>query len=353
MKTSFKILTVLGIDIELHVLFVALIASFLILDPRLGLLWILAFFFVTLHELCHAIVAKRNRIGVRRIILWPIGGMAVMDTIDIPPGVELRMALAGPLFNLILAVGIYSAITAAGYPLAAWGGQIISGKITLDLPQLLLFYTFYINLALGLFNLLLPAFPLDGGRILRAILAMRMDYLRATRYSQMTGLFIALGLFFFGLIGGDLWLMIIAFFIGLAGGGEYQATLVHRSLKRIPLSHVLSRDFATVKPSETVGRVARKMMAEKKSAVIVEATPFLVFDLNDLASAKPDGRVGKAAKNAGSITPKSRSEEAYKKLVATNSLALPVVSRRRLVGAVYRADFEKLIRLLPAVRQNK
>lgn len=341
----------LGIDIELHLLFIALIVSFLALDLRLGALWIMAFFFVALHELCHAVVAKRNKIRVRKIILWPIGGMAVMDTTDIRPGVEFRMAIVGPLFNLAVAGAVYLIASWLGYPILEWSGQLLTGKITLSLFQLFLLYSFYINLVLGVFNLLLPAFPLDGGRVLRSLLASRMEYVKATHYSQLVSLGISFGLFAFAALDGDLWLMLIAMFIAFAGMGEYQATLIHKTLSRVPLSTLVSKDYVKVRPSDKISQVARVMMRKKKSAVLV-GDAGMVADLNDLSRAKPDQPVSRVARNVGHVAAGARTEEAYRKLSTSGALAMPVVSRGKLSGIIYRADFEKTIRILTALRKR-
>lgn len=137
---------------------------------------ILAFFAcVVLHELGHSFTAQHYGIGVRRILLLPIGGMAEFDAIPRQPRRELLITLAGPAVNFAIAGLIWVALPKAG--LGA------SEAMTLgDFARLLMQW----NLAMGIFNLL-PAFPMDGGRILRALLAMRLDYLRATFWAAMTG----------------------------------------------------------------------------------------------------------------------------------------------------------------------
>ncbi|MBI1974214.1 hypothetical protein HYS54_05355 [Candidatus Micrarchaeota archaeon] len=163
---------------------------------------------------------------------------------------------------------------------------------------------------------------------------------------------IAAGLFFFGIWSGDLWLMIIAFFIAMADGGEYQATITHLALKRVPLSKLVSRDYLLVSPTETLNSAALKMIEEKRSAAIVSSKPPLVLNLTDLGRAPKTAKAATAARDVGTITLRDSSEAAYRKLAASDSFAVPVVSNNRLVGVVYRADIEKTVRILSALKKT-
>lgn len=190
-------------------------------DARLtGLTWNLAaitalFGCVVLHELGHSFTAMRYGVGVPRILLMPIGGMAEMDHIPREPGRELRITLAGPAVNFVIAglLWLYLGNDYASVPLYSWRGllwQLLAG-----------------NLIMGLLNLL-PVFPMDGGRIFRALLATRLPYLKATRWAALVGKVLALGgiavmLLWFDephYLGAALFLFII-----FAGETEYRAVL--------------------------------------------------------------------------------------------------------------------------------
>ncbi|MEO6876296.1 MAG: site-2 protease family protein [Opitutaceae bacterium] len=174
---------------------------------------LLAFFAcVVLHELGHSFTAMAYGIGVRRILLMPIGGMAEMDAIPRQPTRELLITLAGPAVNFLIVAILWPIV---GFPSAGY-----SENLFVFFGQMLL----KANLWMGLFNLL-PAFPMDGGRILRALLAQRVPYLRATYLAVLIGKVICVGGIIVGLV---LWqqyplLPFVFGFILFAGNAEYRA----------------------------------------------------------------------------------------------------------------------------------
>lgn len=210
-----------------------------------GLVWnvalLLAFFTcVVLHELGHCFMAMRFGVGVRRILLMPIGGMAEFDSIPREPRRELLITAAGPLVNFVLAFGFWF--------------------ITRGLPDEVPFYSFgafaanllWWNLIMGVFNLL-PAFPMDGGRLLRAFLALRRPYLQATAWAARVGKIICglgiVGALTSSLLGyGDLWLLAVLFgFIALSGELEYRA-VARREREEAHWREVLARWYEPPPP---------------------------------------------------------------------------------------------------------
>ncbi|MGA3111650.1 MAG: site-2 protease family protein, partial [Candidatus Bathyarchaeia archaeon] len=174
MKTSFKIGSVWRIPIELHLTFILLIVAVLGLSVYYHqiysfILIVFLFAFVLFHELAHSIVARRFDIKVRKIILYPIGGVSEIEEIPENPRIEWRMAFAGPLTSLILGAALIGINFALPVKLIFAPSSVVisTGNLVLDLG--------YLNLLLGAFNLL-PAFPMDGGRVLRALLAERMKF---------------------------------------------------------------------------------------------------------------------------------------------------------------------------------
>jgi Zn-dependent protease len=145
-------------------------------------IFLLVFCCVVLHELGHSFMAMRFGVRVRRILLMPIGGMAEFDSIPRKPVHELLITLAGPAVNFVIAALLWTVVK---FP-SGWDDVAIPVTIS-DLERIL----FFANIVMGLFNLI-PAFPMDGGRILRALLALKLPYLRATFWAVMVARVLAL-----------------------------------------------------------------------------------------------------------------------------------------------------------------
>ncbi len=219
---SISLFRIRGIQLAVHASFFLLLAYVGIegwQDARwVGLAWslvtLVAFFgCVVLHELGHCFVAMHYGVNVPRILLMPIGGMAEMDHIPRQPGRELLITLAGPAVNFVLAAGLWFVVRGD------------SGHVALYSAKGLLWQLFIANLVMGCFNLV-PVFPMDGGRIFRALLATRLPYLRATFWAATVGKVLAVAgmavmLFWFETphyLGAVLFLFIL-----LAGDAEYKA----------------------------------------------------------------------------------------------------------------------------------
>ena len=181
-----------------------------------GLIWsvltVCAFFAcVVLHELGHSFAARRYGVGVRRILLMPIGGMAEFDSLPREPSKELVITIAGPAVNFVLAALLW------------WPVNQLPQHIMFYSAQGLLYQLLWANLVMGVFNLV-PVFPMDGGRIFRALLATKFTYLKATQWASVVGKVLSVGgacVMYFWL---DSWLGALLFaFIFMAGDAEYKA----------------------------------------------------------------------------------------------------------------------------------
>jgi Zn-dependent protease len=225
---SFKIGSVLGITVRVHWLFVALIVFLLAVSGGegeivgrgdLAVQLCLLFGVVFLHELGHSLVARHFGLKIFDITFWPLGGMARMSEMPESPRVEFWIALAGPLVNFVLAL-----LTA---PLLAWAAfasnEIGAAAWLSTLTHLLLSFLWF-NLALGTFNLL-PAFPMDGGRILRAFLGRTRDWVRATELAVKVGRVLAVGMILAGVLvsGNAMMLPLVGLFVWFAGARELWA----------------------------------------------------------------------------------------------------------------------------------
>jgi Zn-dependent protease len=236
---SIRIARLFGIDIKVHLIFIVFLA---VLSIQEGIkyrsveagLWFLLLFsflflFVLLHELGHSIVAQRLGIRVIDITLWPLGGLARLGRIPEDPGVELRIAVAGPAVNfavaLLVVLGVW--ITTGGEGIASLGNTQI-GVILSDI----ILFTVWVNGLMGLFNLV-PAFPLDGGRILRALAASRLPYYKATALAVTIGKILAFtGLLVLALNGKLLsWLSLICLFVYWAGSHELRMARAREYMK--------------------------------------------------------------------------------------------------------------------------
>jgi Zn-dependent protease len=228
LNRSFPIGSLFGITVRVHVLFVVLFAAIVLtLSLKSGLAgaiaftvpYLMLFLFVLLHELGHSVVAQIHGIRVHDIVLWPLGGMARLGRIPEDPGTEMRIAIAGPLVNLVLAalfLPFHLWMGGALFGFGAGHGTAAAGLAGLDLAG----YAVLINLMMGAFNLI-PAFPMDGGRIFRAALARRSPYLDATRTAVRVGRTFALVAGLCALFSpGMLTIALIAVFVWAMGGQE-------------------------------------------------------------------------------------------------------------------------------------
>ncbi len=232
MKWSLKLGRVSGIPIQVHWTFLILIAWIVLIHASRGastiqviggvLLVLAVFGCVVLHELGHALTAQRFGIRTRDITLLPIGGVARLERMPEDPKQELLVAVAGPAVNGVIAGLLFVVLEVAGIigPMAEV--VVVGGNFFVQLM--------WINVILVLFNIL-PAFPMDGGRILRALLAYKMDFLRATQIAASVGQAMAMLFGLVGLIFGNPFLLFIAIFVYLGAGAEARHARVKRALE--------------------------------------------------------------------------------------------------------------------------
>src|SRR5512142_725469 len=252
MKWSFKVGRILGINVYIH-------ATFLLLLGFVGLEhWLAAhtleaalngvlffgglFLCVLLHEYGHALAARRFGIATRDITLLPIGGLARLERMPDKPSQELVVAIAGPLVNVVIAVSLFLGLYLSGH----W--QPLSSLTTTsgNLVERLL----AVNVFLVLFNLL-PAFPMDGGSVLRSLLAMRMQYTRATRIAARTGQAMAVLFGFAGLFGNPM-LLLIALFVWIGAGQEAAAVEMKAGLAGYLVRDAMQSEVRTLSPQDTL-----------------------------------------------------------------------------------------------------
>jgi len=177
---------------------------------------------VVLHELGHALTARRFGVGVPRILLLPIGGMAEFDSIPRKPSQELSIALAGPAVNFVIVGVLLLFVPFPGEQISLLVRSIFSSHVYGDLSMSLLQELLALNFIMGVFNLV-PVFPMDGGRVLRALLATRMDYLRATFYAASIAKVLAGTAIVAAVFNGHVQVAVLFGFIFFAGEMELRA----------------------------------------------------------------------------------------------------------------------------------
>ena len=249
MRGSIRLFKIFNISINIHITFLLLIALFISAGVKSLVLILSVFFFVTLHELSHALVAKRFGIEVSDITLLPIGGVASMRGTPEKPIHEFLISLAGPLLNVLVLVVFF-------LPLRhIFGPQFIYYPLSTATWPLTIIDIYKINFFLAAFNLI-PAFPMDGGRILRSILAQRIGYQRATRIAVNFGHLFA---FLFAFLGiavrfNIIWIA-IAIFIYMAASSEEAQVDIKETLKKIRVRDILAGDFLTIKSDTALSKV--------------------------------------------------------------------------------------------------
>lgn len=261
MKWSAKLGEFAGIGVYVHATFLILIAwvgfahwqaEHSVSAALAGILFILAAFAcVLLHEFGHALTAKRFGIKTRDIVLLPIGGVARLERMPEDPKQELWVTLAGPAVNLVIAAALYVGLIVTG-TLAPLGTlTLTSGSFW---ERLML-----VNVILVVFNMI-PAFPMDGGRALRALLAMRMDHTRATRIAAILGQGIAL---LFGLVGlfGNPFLIFVALFVWIGAAQESATTQMKSALGGIALSDAMITEYRTLSPQDRLAHAVEFLLS--------------------------------------------------------------------------------------------
>ena len=288
MRYSFKIGSAWGIPIELHFTFILLIAAVFILSiPTMQFytffIVLFLFVFVVFHELAHSIVARHYGIKVRKIILYPIGGVSEIEEITDNPSQEWRMAFAGPLTSVVLGVALLAVSLATStqtFTIANF--TTITGNFLTDLATL--------NILLGAFNLI-PAFPMDGGRVFRALLAERLKYSDATRYAVYIGKIFGVAMVIIGFWFNFL-LILVGIFVYIGASEEAEQTIISTALAGVRVKEVMLSEFGSVNPQQNLAEALEVMFKNRYHDVLVEKDGVFqgVVTWSELMKVKPEER---------------------------------------------------------------
>ena len=344
MKWSWKIGRIAGISVYVHATFLLLIAWLALIgwtqghDARSvvnGIIFILALFVcVVLHEVGHALAAKHYGIGTRDITLLPIGGVSRLERMPEAPQQELWVALAGPAVSLGISVVLFLLLWAVGAPISiSQIAQMASRPGVFAFVEQLMFA----NLVLAVFNLL-PAFPMDGGRVLRALLGRYMDHARATRVAATVGQGMAL---LFGLLGllTNPFLLFIALFVWIGAGQEAAMAQVKSALEGIPVSQLTVTEFSEISPSDPLQRAVEVMLhgTQQDFPVVENGRLVGILTRRDLLSGLsqkgPDSPVSEVMReDYPTISAWEMVQTALDKLQDSGLPMLPVVDKSGLLG---------------------
>src|SRR5688572_15151138 len=318
----------------------------------LGVVFILALFAcVLLHEFGHALAARRYGIATRDITLLPIGGLARLERIPRNPTQELVVALAGPAVNVVIALLIFAGL------LAANGGSLTSRFLTLEgnfFSQLMA-----VNVYLVVFNLI-PAFPMDGGRVLRALLARRLNYARATTLAARIGQVIAV---LFGVLGlfvlGNPLLLLVAFFVFLGARSEANSVQVTDTLSGMQVQDAMMTNFRVLRPDDPLELAANELVhGAQQDFPVVEGDEVLGLLTREdlvaaLATSAPTRKVAEVMRpNCNVVSATDQLEKPYEMLREENCSTVPVVREGHLVGMITLENILEWVMINTALRQR-
>lgn len=360
MKWSLHLGKIAGIKLSVHWTFIILIGWIFFAHYRMGhdtqqalmgVVFILGLFMcVTLHELGHALTAKRFNIVTRSITLLPIGGLAQMEKMPEKPAQELWVAIAGPLVNVVIAIVLYVYLSATNNipPLINMEHMQLEGSA-------FWFNLLLANVVLAIFNLI-PAFPMDGGRVLRAILAFKFDRAKATRIAAGIGQFLAILFVFFGFFS-NIWLVFIGVFIYLGAGAEVTFEATKSILTGHTARDVLMKQYTRLQPQETLEKVVQLLLdGQEQEFVVTENNQVtgvltrkeLIAGLAEYGKQSPIANVMR--KDFLTLTPDMPLQEVYQKLIANGCSVAPVMDTGQLAGIVDKENINELIMVKEALK---
>lgn len=343
MKGSFKLGNIAGIGVFIHWSFSLLIAYIVYSNYRAGhnavqIIWSVVFIlsiFVTvfLHELGHALAAKKYDIKTKDITILPIGGLARLERIPEKPKEELIVAIAGPAVNIALALITSLFITLPEI-------KELTIQLSGGVNQSNFFLNFFIvNIWLALFNLI-PAFPMDGGRVLRALLAMKFERHIATKIAARIGQLLAVGFIIIGFFSNP-FLIFIGLFIILGAQGEVEMTQAGFMLRGVFVKDIVMKQYETIDENDIVENAVKKLLNG-------QCKNFLVTSHNNPIGSLSRDEIIEALSNSGNratidtvmnkntlrLNSKEPIEEAYQKMLANKNGLATVYDNQQFVGVL-------------------
>jgi Zn-dependent protease/CBS domain-containing protein len=368
MRRSLQIGSVAGIGIFLHWTFGLLVLgvpAFYLWQgatPRAALAGTavvgVVFVCVLLHELGHALTARRFDVPTRDITLYPIGGIARLQEIPEEAIKEFWIAVAGPAVNAALAAALAALVAALGLSFTSAALFDPAGMPAGSVPATLL----WINVALAVFNML-PAFPMDGGRVLRALLATRFSYARATQLAANVGQAMALGFAGLGLFGGNVVLIFIAIFVYLGAQQEARQATLRQATQGLRVRQAMMTRFQTLAPTDPLGEGADALIAgtdhdfpvvrwEDGAVVGLLRRQRLIEALSE--QGREGGPVGEVARQDDVLTAEAEEnlDDVFQRMRGRSISTVPVTEEGRLVGLLTMENVAELMMISSALGEE-
>lgn len=322
---------------------------------------VLFFASILVHELSHALVARRQGIPVRRITLFLFGGVTQLEAEPASPKAEFWMAVVGPITSVVIGLAAtFGGAALVGAPLqeavdTADPAAVQAAFVSAGPFATLLLWLGPINLLLGIFNII-PGFPLDGGRVLRSIIwAVTGNLRKATRWASAVGQLFAWTLMVLGVInffGGawisGLWLLLIGWFLNNAARMSYQHLLVRQALETVPITQVMRSNFSSVPPDVSVERFVHEYALASDQQVfpiVIDETLLGTVSVEQIRSVPREAwssttveQVMVPEAQLSTLPPDAGAERALMELSRGDVKSLAIVEGRRLLGLVRRED---------------
>jgi Zn-dependent protease/CBS domain-containing protein len=363
MRWSWRIGKLSGINVYVHATFVLLMLFILLaywfnthnfgLAARGAFFVLVVFACIVAHEFGHALTARRYGIQTRDIILLPIGGISRLERMPEDPRQELAVALAGPAVNMVIAAAVYLLLVATGH-----AGQLRAMRAVHWTSGPFLVRVIAVNLMLVAFNVL-PAFPMDGGRVLRALLARHTDYVHATQVAAHIGqamafIFAIVGLFY------DPFLVFIALFVWMGASEEAGSVLARTSLSAVPVQRVMRTDFHTLGADDPLSKAVDYTLAGGQ-----QDFPVLFGDhvlgmltrerlMRTLSEQGPNVSVRAALeRDVATVDSHDMLDKAIERLQRCNCRSIPVEHNGQLVGVLTMENVAEFIMIQSALRRAR
>ena len=344
MRGTYKLLSIRGINISVHWTFLLLIGWVLLVNAERGnnieyltwsVLFILAVFAcVTLHELGHALMAARFGINAKNIVLLPIGGIASIEKFPENPRQELAISIAGPVVNIIIASLIWLIL------LPDTSFMETPHDISIMHGHDFLYNLRIVNIGLAVFNLI-PAFPMDGGRILRALLGFKLNYIQATTIATNVGKIIAVIFIAAGILLINPFLPVIGVFIIFSAGAEEYYLRLKSLVKGIKLNEVLMYDYNGLQVNMTVKEAANILMSNHSKYFVLMDGAIPVSTINRLEIVKAISEMNYneplkklVTKELDYLNGNQEVETVLEKLAHNDERIFPVMENNQFMGVV-------------------
>ena len=360
MKWSLRVARIAGIDVRVHLTFLALLAwlawsqyaatgsTRAALGGLASLLMVFAS--VLAHEFGHALVARRYGIATRDITLLPIGGVAALERMPEDPRVELAVSVAGPAVNVVLAAVAWFLARGLGSPDVP-AHPLLPGSSLLE-------HLAFVNVGLATFNMI-PAFPMDGGRVLRALLSLRLGHHRATRIASMLGQGVAITAGVIGLFASPV-LVFVALFVWLGAAEEGRAVMLEDAMAGLPVQLAMARDVRHVGPDEPLeAAVGQILDGHQEDLPVVDGGRVVgVLTRNGLIESIARGGLGSPVAEAmetdfAMAHPSEMLRVAHERLQAHACDSMPVTTDDgRIVGMLTRDSVAELLLIRGALAQR-